>query len=139
MKRPRLSIATLATIALLGTFGAGSVLAANATIPLHNNSAQVGTPDQCPRPPLGAARTGISWSTRITGPSLSYVPSQRRWDHLRPRIDSERLAADNVFVAVPAGNTLGDLLNAGSIADVKYPDGTTAPTRFVPPEPSVPR
>ena len=133
MRRLKLSIATLATIALLGTLGVGGVLAANATIPLHNDSAQVGNEENCPRPPL---LDGVSYWHFVVNPNNGTIDFVQFHLNLGDGIHHlgfipNGAQLDNVFVAVPAGHTLGDIEVAGSTADVTYPDGTSAPTRFV--------
>ena len=133
MRRLKLSIATLATIALLGTLGVGGVLAADATVPLHNDSAQVGDEENCPRPPL---LDNVSYWHFVITPnngSWNFVQFHLMIDgHLHNLgFIANGTQNDNVFVAVPGDHTLGDLEKAGSTADI-HTDGTSsAPTRFV--------
>jgi hypothetical protein len=127
MKRIKLLIASMATLAMLSGFGASAVLAADLTLPLHNDTANVGT--DCPDDsgaywhfvisPNNGSSEFVEFHLNIGGTvyDLGYTPNGTQ--------------TDNVFVAVPAGETLGDLDTTDSTADITW-DGTgNQPTKFV--------
>ena len=107
----------LAVVGLVGALGVGTA-AADSTLPLHNNTASVGT--DCPD------TVNSYWHFVVTpnNGSLSF-------DEIRLNIDGLGVVAfsgsdiipngsqtDNVFVQVPSGSELDDLLLANSEADI---------------------
>jgi len=134
VNRLKLTIAALAavgSVALLAALGVGTALATNVPIQLHNNSAGVGGPGECP------ADTSVSYWHFVVVPNNNtsdFVTFSLNLGDASPYVTSVFVEnggqTDNVFVAVPAGHTLGDLVISGSTAVIDFHGSGDAPTTF---------